>query len=819
MFKSTADPGFPAWVRAYLRQPPPAPPGARGAFALKRHQLAVTRFLLDTPYRGLLLYHGLGSGKSCAAIAAAAALGRRRVFVMLPASLRPSFEAEIAKCGRDALAQVIWVSTNGVSPAAIARGSVHGAPLDGACVVIDEVHNFISQVVNGGRRGRLLFDALFRARDLKLIALSGTPIVNAPFEIGMLLNLVSGPQTCMLLDGVAEDAPRLLRESRWVERVEVLGRRSLRVWRTPFPFARDAATGELFEPEGAAAAGGQAAEREVLELAGAVAAQTEARWLFPNSAEAFDAAFVDDARSGIRDAHAFAQRAVGLVSYFRMGPSEASASGFPTVRELAPVVLRMSDTQLEAYIQQRTVEIRLEIRAARGRDRAPANSQGETGVYRAFSRAVCNFAFDNTSPIKRIFPNSFRAMLREMDVPEEADADADAPAAPGTYDGALRETMAALERAPGELRGERLREHSPKFHAIVEALRRGAGEKALVYSQFRRVEGVGILAAALRANGFSAFSVSRAGEVACDDPAKPQFVVFDSTDPGNRLAVAAFNGGADAAQLPARAKEFLERHKPEFRAIFITQSGAEGINLRGVRHVHICEPYWNEVRVQQVIGRAARVGSHAALPPRDRNVTVHRYLVAVPPNHNNFTIRNVDKNLSTDQIVQRTARNKMALISAFLDALRSAAVDCEEHCFDQGLAPGSAAAALDDEPDDGGGLATLHVVRDASSGRELLRDPATGLTFDLPAWRERRELVPAALAPPNAASARPSAASNAAPAGASNAARARPRAPSNAAAPVAGRRARPGGRQKASRPPPGARSQRKPGLVRSGAAP
>ena len=42
----------------------------------------------DGPYRGLVLYHGLGSGKSCSAIATAEALlvaAGKRVHVMLPA--------------------------------------------------------------------------------------------------------------------------------------------------------------------------------------------------------------------------------------------------------------------------------------------------------------------------------------------------------------------------------------------------------------------------------------------------------------------------------------------------------------------------------------------------------------------------------------------------------------------------------------------------------------------------------------------------------------------------------------------------------------
>ena len=67
---------------------------------------------LYTPYRGLLLYHGLGSGKTCASIAIAEGFlgipsiafvegltNIRKVVVMTPASLKTNFIEELKKCG------------------------------------------------------------------------------------------------------------------------------------------------------------------------------------------------------------------------------------------------------------------------------------------------------------------------------------------------------------------------------------------------------------------------------------------------------------------------------------------------------------------------------------------------------------------------------------------------------------------------------------------------------------------------------------------------------------------------------------------------
>ena len=72
-----------------------------GKFSLLAHQLLVRDYLnLFTPYRGLLLYHGLGSGKTCASVAIAEGMKEnKKVIVMTPASLQRNYYEEIKKCG------------------------------------------------------------------------------------------------------------------------------------------------------------------------------------------------------------------------------------------------------------------------------------------------------------------------------------------------------------------------------------------------------------------------------------------------------------------------------------------------------------------------------------------------------------------------------------------------------------------------------------------------------------------------------------------------------------------------------------------------
>ena len=56
----------------------------------------------EAPYRGILVYHGLGSGKTCTAIAASEALfasAKKKIIVMTPFSLKKNFLKEISFCG------------------------------------------------------------------------------------------------------------------------------------------------------------------------------------------------------------------------------------------------------------------------------------------------------------------------------------------------------------------------------------------------------------------------------------------------------------------------------------------------------------------------------------------------------------------------------------------------------------------------------------------------------------------------------------------------------------------------------------------------
>ena len=71
------------------------------SFSLMIHQQIVRDYInIYTPYRGLLLYHGLGAGKTCASIGIAEGMkNNNQVYIFTPASLRANYISELKSCG------------------------------------------------------------------------------------------------------------------------------------------------------------------------------------------------------------------------------------------------------------------------------------------------------------------------------------------------------------------------------------------------------------------------------------------------------------------------------------------------------------------------------------------------------------------------------------------------------------------------------------------------------------------------------------------------------------------------------------------------
>lgn len=170
---------------------------------LELYQTFLAAYLLPpSPSQGLLIYHGLGSGKTASAINIMKELMKKddyNFFILLPAALQKSWSSEMALWGfRE---KVYMISTNASNlydqllEAVKASDSTRKS-----CYIIDEAHNFIhnvySNMKSGSLKGRALSVYDFIENDVRsdnlnrIILLSGTPIRSHPFEAALLFNLL-----------------------------------------------------------------------------------------------------------------------------------------------------------------------------------------------------------------------------------------------------------------------------------------------------------------------------------------------------------------------------------------------------------------------------------------------------------------------------------------------------------------------------------------------------------------------------------------------------------------------------------------------------
>jgi hypothetical protein len=85
----------------------------------------------------------------------------------------------------------------------------------------------------------------------------------------------------------------------------------------------------------------------------------------------------------------------------------------------------------------------------------------------------------------------------------------------------------------------------------------------------------------------------------------------------------------DTDKAIARATEILNSKSNEYgkevKIIIGNKVVAEGINFKRIRQIHILEPWYNLQTLEQIIGRADRNCSHIDLPPAQRNVEIFLY--------------------------------------------------------------------------------------------------------------------------------------------------------------------------------------------------
>ena len=92
---------------------------------------------------------------------------------------------------------------------------------------------------------------------------------------------------------------------------------------------------------------------------------------------------------------------------------------------------------------------------------------------------------------------------------------------------------------------------------------------------------------------------------------------------------AVYHGGLNKAQKDKLVEDY---NSGKNKVLLISSSGSEGISLKGTRTVQVLEPFWHKSKLDQVEGRASRLGSHEDLPLEDQHVHVEEYHSVLPKN-------------------------------------------------------------------------------------------------------------------------------------------------------------------------------------------
>jgi hypothetical protein len=574
---------------------------------------------VDTPYKGLLLYHGLGSGKTCASIAVAEGLKTyKKIVVMTPASLKRGYLEQIKECGdpiyklnqhwefislsglskekKDKLynyfKQVMGVSKeyikkhkgawmmnmkkpanyaslkkedqiilnkqlnemiqskytfihyNGVTKKALNKMiEEEGNPFDNAVVIIDEVHNFVRLTLNSqGRSDAVasqLYNLMLTSDKSRFVFLSGTPIINKPCEIGIMFNILRGfinvysfqvsPNNNRITE--REVVSKLTRELKTVDSISYNeASRIITVTRNPYEFVNHYERNKKYlgmHREEGLDENIKKYKKVIQQQIGKIrynGIKLKQFKLLPDTEQEFNHYFVGT-NGELKNVDLLKRRIIGLTSYFRSSqeklmPKYNRTTDFNVIK--VPMGIEQTSRYLTAQDREKSI--------------AQKKKDDDTGVYRIFTRTISNFAYPAD------------LMDDEDAILEEIRKDVDLSG--GDTLTKEYEVMKRLKDG-GYLTPENLKNYSTKLLALLQQIQADGNKCGLIYSEFRKSYGIGIIQSALEVQGARQFKVKKneKGEwiLDMDDFGLFRFALFTGTENADEREIVrrVFNGEWD----------------------------------------------------------------------------------------------------------------------------------------------------------------------------------------------------------------------------------------------------------------------------------
>ena len=218
---------------------------------------------------------------------------------------------------------------------------------------------------------------------------------------------------------------------------------------------------------------------------------------------------------------------------------------------------------------------------------------------------------------------------------------------------------------------DQIGKYSGKIKNICERVKNSEGV-VLVYSQY--IEG-GLVPIALaleemgliRAGGRKSLFKTKPVDTIDAKTMRPKSEVGDDFSPASYIMISGDKllspNNKDDVDLATSPSNF---DASKVKVILISQAGSEGLDFKFIRQVHILDPWYNMNRIEQIIGRAVRTCSHKLLPFLMRNVELYLY---------GSLVENVREE-AADLYVYRLAELKSIQIGAVSRLLKEVAVDC-----------------------------------------------------------------------------------------------------------------------------------------------
>uniref|UniRef100_A0A6C0DN40 DOD-type homing endonuclease domain-containing protein n=1 Tax=viral metagenome TaxID=1070528 RepID=A0A6C0DN40_9ZZZZ len=681
-------------------------------------------------------------------------------------------------------------------------GDFQHNPFDNAVVIVDEAHNLVSRIVNKinspSSISYMLYDYLMKAENARVIALSGTPIINYPNEIGVLFNMLRGYIKTWTMTVSVKTSNKINTETilgilekenmKIYDYVEYSGNK-LTITRNPYGFVnvkkRGVAKGtkrqkpltggkktrkhrglqldeyiqgaetdpqdpqntfehdadaerayrigynQEFHPHKGGAAdymenyngikrndAGEMSDNDFLDMILRIlqkhgievtksTIQLTYNKALPDDSDAFLKTFVNGDSGESQNLNLFQRRILGLSSYFR-SPQEDLLPRFELTDDGDKYHIEKCEMTLHQFgLYEKIRKVEADKEKSSKKRKAMKDPAKElftiASTYRIFSRAVCNFAFppaiERPVPDKMTEDSDDDVDESEFDlVAKPTDMGESTPVDNTTYAKRIEKALSDVN-TPEYLSKSNLGMFSPKFLRLLENLTDPENKGLhLIYSHFRTIEGIGIMRLILLMNGYAEFKLKKSGDTwelveEEADAEKPKFVLYTGTETAEEKEIIRniYNGSWDI--VPSNLSSILKQRAENnnlgeiIKVFMITASGAEGINLRNTRFVHVMESYWHNVRLEQVVGRARRINSHKDLPLELRTVKVFLYLATlsqeqkVDDKHIELRIRDVsriDKKtpITTDEYLFEIASLKQRINNQILQAIKETAVDC-----------------------------------------------------------------------------------------------------------------------------------------------